>query len=62
MDTETVFRRIQNDPELWAKWNEAHFDEQRTALLVKVAYDLGRAVFEDAVRDEVVSGFNEKVK
>ena len=39
--TETVFRIIQDDPDLWKKWNEAKVDYDRTILYVQVAYNLG---------------------
>jgi hypothetical protein len=42
MDTETVFRYIQNDPELWKRWHEARDYYERTMLMVEVAYKLGK--------------------
>jgi len=42
MDTETVFRYIQNDPELWSLWNDAKSNHDRMKLMVEVAYKLGK--------------------
>lgn len=39
MDTETVFRYIQNDPE---RWHDAKTNHDRTKLMVEVAYKLGK--------------------
>ena len=56
MDTETVFRYIQNDPELWKRWHDAKTNHDRTKLMVEVAYKLGQesvSKTKGSFRDEV---------
>lgn len=43
---ERVFRYIQNDPELWQKWNNARTDHARTVMMVRIAYQLGKLKLE----------------